>query len=143
MNKIIRLEATAKNFNIEELEAIAKAEDTYFCAAMSDSYDCTLREQAGAFDRLKKVIPNLEQFCPSFYGNEVSVLILSVPMTNEEIEAERCKEFETMEYNTGYIYDINSEDADFAIKYAKAHSDTHMIEYQFNLYVRISKIKGE
>lgn len=141
MNKIIRLEATIQNFNEAELKAISKAQEAYFIAKMSDDYSCTIREERQAFEELREVIPNVANFIPSFYENKPSVIVLSVPMTPEEVEEAHYKDFESMEYNTGYVYNVDSIEAGFAIKYVERHSNTHIVEYEFGCYVRISRIK--
>ena len=75
MEKII-LKATSENFTEEQLKAIEKAHNSYFYASMSDSYSKECEEKKWAFETLKKAIPELDNFIPSFYPNEEDTIIL-------------------------------------------------------------------
>lgn len=59
----------------EQKSAILQAHNTYFSAAMSDSYLRTIQEERMAKTQLKKTFPNLIDFIADFYnGNDTLIL---------------------------------------------------------------------
>ena len=59
----------------EQQEAITKAHNAYFYAAMSDSYLSTIQEERMAKTQLKKTFPNLIDFIADFYDcNDTLIL---------------------------------------------------------------------
>ena len=59
----------------EQKEAIGKAHNAYFSAAMSDSYLRTIQEERTAKQQLKQSFPNLIDFIADFYNcNDTLIL---------------------------------------------------------------------
>lgn len=59
----------------EQMDAISKAHNTYFYAAMSDSYIKTIQAERAAKQQLKVTFPNLIDFIADFYDcNDTLIL---------------------------------------------------------------------